>query len=350
MLYPVGVVSDLRHGGGARRAAGRSPCPNCPAAGRDLAAVDPADAEPGPPAVDQLAVQPDRRLTDLDEAAAWGREHGVPVFSDECYAEFTWDGPPRTASWPPGSEGVVAVHSLSKRSNLAGVRAGFFAGDPELVGFLLDVRRHAGLMVPGPVQAGGGGRFADDDHVDRQRQPLPRAARPSWPAQLAAPGFPTPLPAGGFYLWVPVPGTVDGGGWGLAETPGPRRPGCWSAPGSSTVPTVRASSGSPSSSPWTVWPWWPSGWPVRLTAVTSRVLGPAPGGWPGASGPRANVSPHGRPPVPDRRAVEPRVGTGTRPIRMPWPWSPRPSTCWTAARPGWPRSTRPPTRWSCING
>ncbi len=83
--------------------------------------------------------------------AQWGRRHAIPVFSDECYAEFTWDGPPATVL-SSGVEGVVAVHSLSKRSNLAGVRAGFYAGDPDLVGFLLDVRKHAGLMVPGPCR------------------------------------------------------------------------------------------------------------------------------------------------------------------------------------------------------
>ncbi len=59
-----------------------------------------------------------------------------------------------------GLDGVVAVHSLSKRSNLAGLRAGFFAGDPDLVGYLRDVRRHAGLMVPGPVQAAAAAAWA----------------------------------------------------------------------------------------------------------------------------------------------------------------------------------------------
>ncbi len=98
----------------------------------------------------------------------------MPVLSDECYAEFTWDGPPRTIL-ESGSHGVVAVHSLSKRSNLAGVRAGFYAGDPDLVTYLLDVRRHAGLMVPGPVQAGAVVALDDDAHVDEQRGALPRA-------------------------------------------------------------------------------------------------------------------------------------------------------------------------------
>jgi aspartate/methionine/tyrosine aminotransferase len=149
------------------------------------------------------------------ETAEWGRARGIPVFSDECYAEFTWEGEPRTVL-STGVEGVVAVHSLSKRSNLAGVRAGFFAGDPELVNFLLDVRRHAGLMIPGPVQAGAVAAFGDDAHVAAQRLRY-RQRLEFTAAFLADAGLPTPMPAGGFYLWVPVPGDVTGGSWALTE-------------------------------------------------------------------------------------------------------------------------------------
>ena len=101
-------------------------------------------------------------LDDLAAVARWGRERGVPVFSDECYAEFTWDGPPQTVlghgGGPDGLDGVVAVHSLSKRSNLAGMRVGWYSGDPELVDYLREVRKHAGFMVPGPVQQARGRR------------------------------------------------------------------------------------------------------------------------------------------------------------------------------------------------
>ncbi len=153
-------------------------------------------------------------LTDLTAAADWGRRHGVPVFSDECYAEFTWDGPPRSVL-EAGTEGVVAVHSLSKRSNLAGVRAGCYAGDRALVRYLVDVRRHAGLMVPGPVQAAAVVAFDDDAHVEAQRRRY--AARLDLLATaLTRAGLPADRPAGGFYLWLAVPDRWADG-WALAE-------------------------------------------------------------------------------------------------------------------------------------
>jgi aspartate/methionine/tyrosine aminotransferase len=103
---------------------------------------------------------PAGQLDDLGAAAAWGRSHNVPVFSDECYVEFTWQGPKRTILHH-GTEGVVAVHSLSKRSNLAGLRVGFYAGDADLVHYLSEVRKHVGMMVPGPAQAAGVAALGD---------------------------------------------------------------------------------------------------------------------------------------------------------------------------------------------
>jgi aspartate/methionine/tyrosine aminotransferase len=138
----------------------------------------------------------------------------VPVLSDECYAEFTWDGPPRSIL-ESGTAGVVAVHSLSKRSNLAGVRAGFYAGDAELVAYLLDVRRHAGLMVPGPVQAGAVAALDDDVHVDVQRERY-RQRLSFMAGVLTGAGLPVGLPDGAFYLWVPVPDSFSDG-WALCD-------------------------------------------------------------------------------------------------------------------------------------
>ena len=156
---------------------------------------------------------PAGNVDDLVAAAAWGRERGVPVFSDECYAEFTWSGAPRTIL-ESGADGVIAVHSLSKRSNLAGARAGFYAGDHDLVHYLEEVRKHAGFMVPGPIQAAAVAALADDAHVDEQRQRYRERME-----RMAAivgdwTGTQVALPSGAFYLWVPAP---DGNAWAFAE-------------------------------------------------------------------------------------------------------------------------------------
>jgi aspartate/methionine/tyrosine aminotransferase len=99
---------------------------------------------------------------------------------------------------------VVAVHSLSKRSNLAGVRVGFYAGDAELVAYLQEIRKHVGMMVPGPAQAAAVAALDDDDHVEVQREryrgrlELLAGVLSEWS------GAPVPLPQGAFYLWIPV--------------------------------------------------------------------------------------------------------------------------------------------------
>ena len=170
---------------------------------------------------------PAGQLDDLTAAAAWGRARDIPVFSDECYAEFTWDGPPRTIL-ASGSDGVVAVHSLSKRSNLAGVRAGFYAGDADLVGYLSEVRKHAGFMVPGPVQAAAAAALSDQAHVDAQRERY-RSRLERFAKVLAAVGVPAPLPGGGFYLWAPVPegGAAAGAAVGASAGPEPGVDPAW---------------------------------------------------------------------------------------------------------------------------
>lgn len=151
-------------------------------------------------------------VADLGAAAAWGRAHGVPVLSDECYAEFTWDGLPHSIL-EHGLDGVLAVHSLSKRSNLAGLRVGFYAGDADLVHYLSEVRKHAGFMVPGPVQAAAVVALDDDEHVDAQRERY--LERLTYFADvLRAEGAEVDLPAGSFYLWARAPG---GDAWGFTR-------------------------------------------------------------------------------------------------------------------------------------
>ncbi len=223
VLHPA--VAYPTYALGARLAGCRSVgVPERASGGLDLSAVDDADARRAVVLWVNSPSNPSGSLTDLGAAADWGRRHQVPVLSDECYAEFTWSSTGPATILQHGSAGVVAVHSLSKRSNLAGVRSGFYAGDPALVRYLADVRKHAGLMVPGPVQAASAVAYADDLHVQVQRQRY-LARLHALAGALGQVGLPVDVPDGGFYLWVPVPewavrlGAVEGRSscWVLAE-------------------------------------------------------------------------------------------------------------------------------------
>jgi len=178
----------------------------------DLAAIDPDDAARSLCLWVNTPGNPAGGLEDLAAIAQWGREHRVPVLSDECYIEFTW-GAAAASILHHGASGVVAVYSLSKRSNLAGIRAGFYAGDPDLVGYLSEVRKHAGMMVPGPVQAAAAAALGDDAHVDAQRAVY--RSRLNRLREIFSVYDPeAALPGGGLYLWVAAP---DGDGWALAR-------------------------------------------------------------------------------------------------------------------------------------
>ena len=177
----------------------------------DLDSIDPADVDRALLVWVNSPGNPTGALDDLDAAATWGRSHGVPVFSDECYVEFTWSGRGRTVL-ESGLDGVVAVHSLSKRSNLAGLRVGFYAGDADLVHYLQEVRKHVGLMMPGPAQAAAVAALDDDDHVEVQRSTYRR--RLDLLAEVLGDwsGTSVAVPDGAFYLWIPVED-----GWEYAE-------------------------------------------------------------------------------------------------------------------------------------
>ncbi len=178
----------------------------------DLAAIDERDAARALVLWANSPGNPTGALEDLGRIAEWGRSHEVLVASDECYAEFTWATPARSML-EHGSSGVLAVHSISKRSNLAGFRAGFYAGDEELVAYLRSVRQHAGLMVPGPVQAAAALAYGDDEHVRIQRERyLHRLEFLS--EALAHVGVSAPVPEGAFYLWCSKEG-LDG--WALSS-------------------------------------------------------------------------------------------------------------------------------------
>jgi succinyldiaminopimelate transaminase len=150
----------------------------------------------------------------LAAVIAWARSVGAVVASDECYLPLGWEATPVSALsvCGPSTRGVLAVHSLSKRSNLAGYRAGFVAGDPALVADLLEVRKHAGLMVPGPVQAAMVAALADESHVAEQRERY-AARRAVLAKAVTAAGFRIEHSQAGLYLWA-----TDGtGAWSTVD-------------------------------------------------------------------------------------------------------------------------------------
>lgn len=140
----------------------------------------------------------------LRKVVDWARERGAVVASDECYLPLGWSAEPVSVLSPEvcgGSyDGVLAVHSLSKRSNLAGYRAGFVAGDPALVAELLAVRKHAGMIVPAPVQAAMVAALQDEQHAEEQRERY-RARRETLHQAFDAAGFTIEHSEAGLYLW-----------------------------------------------------------------------------------------------------------------------------------------------------
>jgi succinyldiaminopimelate transaminase len=141
----------------------------------------------------------------LAKVVAWARANGVIVASDECYAELGWTAAPVPSILDPavcgGShEGLLAVYSMSKQSNLAGYRAAFVAGDVALVGRLLEVRKHAGMIVPWPVQRALLAALGDDEHVAEQRARY-AARRVSLASTLERAGFRIDASEAGLYLW-----------------------------------------------------------------------------------------------------------------------------------------------------
>lgn len=161
---------------------------------------------PGNPDGSVLGVDQLRAVVEAARTSA----HPVVVASDECYAELAWDEPWASSGVPSlldprvtGGDltGLLAVYSLSKQSNLAGYRASFVAGDPVLVARLLEVRKHAGMIVPGPVQAATTAALADDEHVATQRAVYGRRRR-VLRAALEGAGYAVDRSHAGLYLWV----------------------------------------------------------------------------------------------------------------------------------------------------
>ncbi|WP_328719581.1 succinyldiaminopimelate transaminase [Streptomyces sp. NBC_00247] len=142
---------------------------------------------------------------ELTRIVAWARAHDILVVSDECYLELGWETEPVSVLHPDVSggsfDGLVAVHSLSKRSNLAGYRAAFIAGDPAVLGELLQIRKHGGMMTPAPVQAATVAALADDTHVAEQRARY-ADRRAALRTALEGHGFRVEHSEASLYLWV----------------------------------------------------------------------------------------------------------------------------------------------------
>ncbi|GAB7143558.1 succinyldiaminopimelate transaminase [Mycobacterium riyadhense] len=140
----------------------------------------------------------------LRKVVGWARERGVLVASDECYLGLGWDAEPFSVLHPSVCDGdhtgLLALHSLSKTSSLAGYRAGFVAGDPGLIAELLAVRKHAGMMVPTPVQAAMVAALDDDPHEKLQRERYARRRAALLPTLRSA-GFAVDYSEAGLYIW-----------------------------------------------------------------------------------------------------------------------------------------------------
>lgn len=191
---------------------------------------------PGNPDGSVLGVAELRAVVDAARAAAARDGRPVLVVSDECYAELAWDAPwaeqgvpslldPRVSGGD--TTGLLAAYSLSKQSNLAGYRAAFVAGDPAVVARLLEVRKHAGMIVPGPVQAAMTVALDDDAHVAEQRERY-RRRRTLLRAALEGAGYAVDSSHAGLYLWVRPEGApqdcwqtvADLAGLGILVAPG----------------------------------------------------------------------------------------------------------------------------------
>ena len=142
--------------------------------------------------------------SELRRVVEWGRQHGVLIASDECYLELDWEATPVSVLHPSVSggstEGIVALHSLSKRSNLAGYRSGFAVGDAAVIALVVEARKHIGLLAPSPVQAATVAALRDDTHVAEQKERY-RARRDLLKPAVEKAGFTVQHSEAGLYLW-----------------------------------------------------------------------------------------------------------------------------------------------------
>ena len=133
-----------------------------------------------------------------------GRNLGAPVVGDECYFELGWTADPVSVLDPrvcgETQEGVLAVHSLSKRSNLAGYRSGAVLGDAVLVQAIIGARKHTGMLLPSPIQQATIAALDDSQHVADQKLRYANR-RDVLHTALTQAGFTIEHSQAGLYLW-----------------------------------------------------------------------------------------------------------------------------------------------------
>ena len=131
----------------------------------------------------------------------WARKGGV-VVADECYLEFGNEITPKSILSLTGgnNKNILAIHSLSKRSSIAGYRAAMMIGDKELIARILEVRKHAGMMVPLPVQKAMIAALGDNSHVAEQRNRY-NARKTKVRSAIEKHGFRIDHSEAGLYLW-----------------------------------------------------------------------------------------------------------------------------------------------------
>ena len=172
---------------------------------------------------------PTGRVHSIDEVKAciqWSRDSDSILASDECYLEFDHTAQSISVLSQTGSDNsnILAIHSLSKRSSMAGYRAAFMIGDSQLISRIREFRKHAGMIVPLPVQKAMTAALADDKHVAIQRARY-NARRELLSPALKAVGFRIEFSNSGLYIWC----TRDEDAWtsvewlahkGILATPG----------------------------------------------------------------------------------------------------------------------------------
>jgi N-succinyldiaminopimelate aminotransferase len=143
-------------------------------------------------------------LAYLERIVALARRHGFLVFSDECYSEIYTRQPPAgmLEAGGPDFANVVEFQSLSKRSNLPGLRIGFAAGDKTFLARFLELRNVAAPQVPTPMQHVAIAAYGDEAHVVENRRLY--SQKFDLADQIIGDRYGYRRPAGGFFLWLDV--------------------------------------------------------------------------------------------------------------------------------------------------